>query len=185
MQPQPPSQPPPTLTATLAVGYLIARSGQPKLAAVDASRDLNQTITEAQLLATIASDPTSLTSLAAQTRLLVILHVLDAFRTTHTAYMQRVANLTPRDTAKTYTDMASALAQLGGPPTAPKLPDPFDEVLKKLPAEVAEAVAYFAKAANTQNNEPPTTPPDNHPYPQANAHPNSQHILADAATPSP
>lgn len=170
MQPQPTQQPTP-LTATLAVGYLIARSGQPKLAAVDASRDLNTPITEAQLLSTIASDPTSLTSLAAQSRLLVILHVLDAFRMTHTAYMQRVAQLTPRDTAKTYTDMATALAQLGGPAQTPKLPDPFDEVLKRLPPEVADAVTYFAKqAAPPPTNEPPTTPPNGRLNPGASGH---------------
>ena len=139
-----------------AIGHLVAANGNPKLAAVAAARSFENAsppITEASLLALIASEPTALASLGQQITLLAYLQALDAFRVTHLAYMQKLANLGPKETAKAYTDLLDSLARLRT--VAPQqLPDPFETVMRRLPPEVAEAVEFFMKKPDAPNGQP-------------------------------
>ena len=133
---------PSTFDAQTAIAYIIAAGGNSKLAAVRLSKELyndaNQ-VSEATLLTTIAHDPSSLTTLTSQIRLLAILQAVDAFRLTHQAYLEKLPQLSPRDTAKAYTDLLDNMASLGqGAALTPT--DPYEAILRALPPEVSSAV---------------------------------------------
>lgn len=133
------------LDAQQAIGYLIAAGGNPALAASRAAKELGDTnITEALFLATIAADPTSLDNLSSSIKLLASLQALDAFRITHMSYKEKLAALSPKDTAKAYTDLLAQMVVLGSGASASQA-DPFEAVMRSLPPEAAEAVAFFAK----------------------------------------
>ena len=142
------AEPPPLIDAGLAISYLIAASGNTKLAAVRVGAALKQEVSEAQLLASIANDPNSLTALSTQMRLLAIVNAIDAFRLTHAAYIERLSHLSPKEIAHTYTDLLKAMPALAnGPP--PSTPDPYDTILRTLPPDVADAVEFFIKKKDT------------------------------------
>lgn len=148
----------PLITAQTAISYLIASGGNAALAAVRASKELtNQpdSISEAQLLATIAEDPSSLTTLTTQVRLLAILQAVNAFQLTHRAYIQHIPNLSAKDTARTYTDLLAQISDLGkgAPLTAT---DPYEAILRSLPPEVSTAVSRLLQAPHDPADTTPT-----------------------------
>jgi hypothetical protein len=102
-----------------AVSFLISRQGDAKLAAIDATRELGHEVTAAQLLTVISGDPQAATLLGQQARVLVMLRMLEAFKLLDMAFKAAIPALQPRDAARAYTDLASSLAQVAPPSTAP------------------------------------------------------------------
>lgn len=161
MLPAAPSQHP--LDAHQAVSFLIAREGNAQLAAIDAARALqNPHITPPTLLAALSSDPSAVTHLASQTRVLVILKTLAAYNLMHTALTQAIAadKLPATSIAKTYTTLAASMATLSAPPPSQPPPDEFAAVLKRISQanpEVADAIESLIKQpspADLPANEP-------------------------------
>lgn len=159
------------LDSNNAIGLLIAASGNARLAAVRASEQLKRTVTDAEILTVVAADPNAQAVLAAQIRLFMMLHALDAFKKTHMTYLEALADLKGKDAAKAYTDLFNNLSVLTAAPTVASssnpnqdasMPDPnnaFTQVIEALPADVADAVRFFI--ANP--DRAPTNNPDNPP----------------------
>lgn len=130
------------LDASIAIGFLIASSGNPKLAAVRASKELGYEITEAYLLTVIASDPASIDILSRQARLLTLLQSIDALRLTHVAYMSSLTDLSPRDTAQAYMSLIHNMTTLSEYIPRDE-PSDITNLVRALPPRVADAVRYF------------------------------------------
>jgi hypothetical protein len=148
------------MTPDEAIGYLIQSKGNASLAAVYASKDHPQAdpITEAALLAAITEGDNparALASLTSQLRILLVLNTVEAFRITHTAYLQVLPSLSAKETASTYTKLLEALTTLATPPppqppTNPSLPTTLSaETLRSLmPPEVQAALDLLSPATN-------------------------------------
>jgi hypothetical protein len=167
------SNQPPTFTdekviisANDAIGHLIAAKGNASLAAVYASKERNTPITEAQLISAITEGPPdqtsrNLSSLTAQLRVLLVLNTVEAFRITHTAFVQSLPNLSAKETANTYTRLLQSLTVLATPPP-PSTPAPTSlqlsptDLLKLMPPEVQQAFAAL---------QDPEAPSDGPAYP--------------------
>jgi hypothetical protein len=157
-----------------AIGYLIAAKGNASLAAVYASKDANQPITEASLIAAITTpdpdDPAALsrnlTSLTAQLRILLVLNTVEAFRITHTAYLQVLPNLSAKETANTYTKLLESLTTLATPPPPSPSPNTTSpsltaETLRQLmPPEVQAALDALSNAPRDTAASPLDSNPD-------------------------
>jgi len=151
--------------ARTAIGYLIAAGGNSVLAAQRASRDYPHAgINEALLLTTVAADPSSTDLLAGQVRVLALLTTLDAFRLTHASYLEKLPNLSPKDTAHTYTRLLEALSSIINPNNLPPNPNstspyaqggPLDSVLALIPPEARDAVQYFLQRPLTPDSSAP------------------------------
>jgi hypothetical protein len=116
------------VTPDEAIGFLIAAKGNASLAAVYASKERNTPISEATLIAAITEgDPAqtsrNLSSLTAQLRILLVLNTVEAFRITHTAYLQMLPHLSAKETASTYTKLLDALTVLATPPPPASSPN--------------------------------------------------------------
>jgi hypothetical protein len=134
------------VTPDEAIGFLIAAKGNSSLAAVYASKDRNTPITEAQLIAAItdSDDPATisrnLSSLTAQLRILLVLNTVEAFRITHTAYLQMLPHLSAKETASTYTKLLDALTVLATPPPPANSPNSPSSPNNQLTAETLRAL---------------------------------------------
>lgn len=145
----------PQLLANQAVSYLIASNGDVALAAVAASEELGHQVSEAQVLLAIASDISSLAILGQQVKLLMLIQTLDAFRLTHMAYVSKIPDLSPKDTAAAYSRIIQDIAALtAGAPL--KMPDPMSTILASLPQPVRESVEFFLK--NPPSPDQPSSP---------------------------
>lgn len=130
------------LDASEAVSFLVGCGGDPRRAAVAASEALGVSVSEAQILVSIARDPSSIGMLSAQIRLMMVVQMADAFRLTHAAYLSKLSELSPRDTANAYSQLVRDITSLtAGVPM--RAPDPFETLLKNVPPEVADAVRFF------------------------------------------
>jgi hypothetical protein len=147
------------LTPDQAIGFLIAAKGNSSLAAVYASKELDTPITEATLIAAITESgdtAKNLSSLTAQLRILLVLNTVEAFRITHTAYLQMLPHLSAKETASTYTKLLDALTVLATPPppsSSPNNTNPTNQLTTEtlralMPPEVQAALDQLS----------PTTP---------------------------
>jgi hypothetical protein len=137
---------PTLLPSDQAVGYLIAAGGNSKLAAVNATKELGTPTTEAQLLASITNDPTSLAPLTQQLNLLLILNTVESLRLSHHAFIQALPQLSAKDAASTYIKLLQTLTQIARPDLTAQPPmaavtaqDP-QQILEALPPDVASAI---------------------------------------------
>jgi hypothetical protein len=153
-----------------AVGYLVASGGNAKLAAVNATRDLNQPVTEAQLLAAITNDPNSLAPLTQQLNLLLILNTVESLRLTHHAFIQSLPSLSAKDAANTYIRLLQTLTQiarpdLNTPPPGQGVIGPLspDEILNQLPTEVSDAIRLLMDSRSTTTSSNGSNPSSNSP----------------------
>jgi hypothetical protein len=153
---------PALLPSDQAVGYLIAAGGNSKLAAVNATRETSQTVTEAQLLASITNDPNSLAPLTQQLNLLLILNTVESLRLSHHAFIQALPNLSAKDAAQTYIKLLQTLTNIARPdlsnPTPPgggvtSALNP-DQILEALPPDVQSAIKLLMDSRNSGNNTP-------------------------------
>lgn len=131
-----------------ALSLLIASEGNLELAAARATKALNTPITGALILTTIAARKGGLASVAEQLKLLMLLQQYDAFRKTHMMYLERMPSLTPRDLANAYIHLSAGMNEALSTASV-KRPDArettdLDAVMGSLPAEVAEAIEFFA-----------------------------------------
>lgn len=130
-----------------AVGYLIAAGGNSKLAAVNATRELApQTITEAQLLASITNDPNSLAPLTQQLNLLLILNTVESLRLSHHAFIQALPNLSAKDAAQTYIKLLQTLTNIARPLES-QPPPGMGGVIAQDPAQILEALPTDVQSA--------------------------------------
>lgn len=138
----------PTLISSQeAVGYLIAAGGNSKLAAVNATRELApQTITEAQLLASITNDPNSLAPLTQQLNLLLILNTVESLRLSHHAFIQALPNLSAKDAAQTYIKLLQTLTNIARPLES-QPPPGMGGVIAQDPAQILEALPTDVQSA--------------------------------------
>jgi len=157
------------VTPDEAIGFLIAAKGNSSLAAVYASKDRNTTVSEAQLIAAItdSDDPATisrnLSSLTAQLRILLVLNTVEAFRITHTAYLQMLPHLSAKETASTYTKLLDALTVLATPPPPAQTNSPSNptnqltaETLRALmPPEVQAALDALNPTSNAATSPDP------------------------------
>lgn len=127
------------LTAQAAIAELVAAGGDPSLAAAQVSVQTGDPTTAGELLAAIAKDPASPAILYSQLRMLMVLKSFDAFSKTHLAYLQQIAQLPPKDLAKTYSNLVDSFAQLTNSTPQP-VNNTIDDILKLLPPEVSDAV---------------------------------------------
>ena len=137
------SEAPPLIPSQQAIGYLIAAGGNSKLAAVSATRELNQPITEAQLLASITQDPNALTPLTQQLNLLLILNTVESLRLSHHAFIQALPQLSAKDAAQTYIKLLQTLTSIARPSTDTPPPTPTltpEQILEQLPDDVQDAI---------------------------------------------
>lgn len=151
---------PTLLPSDQAVGYLIASGGNSKLAAVQATKELSTTITEAQLLASITNDPTSLAPLTQQLNLLLILNTVESLRLSHHAFIQALPNLSAKDAAQTYIKLLQTLTNIARPDLSQ--PDPSregvkgplnpDQVLEALPPDVSAAIKLLMDARGNSSS---------------------------------
>jgi len=147
-----------------AIGFLIQAKGNASLAAVYASKELNSPtpISEAQLIAAITNsdDPQAvarnLSSLTAQLRILLVLNTVEAFRITHTAYLQMIPHLSAKETANTYTKLLDALTVLATPPPPAQTNSPSPS--SQLTAETLRALMPPEVQAALDQLTPPTSP---------------------------
>lgn len=146
------------MDANQAIGFLVAASGNAQLAALRATQALKPStpITDAQLLMTIASDPDSLYKLAQQVRLMAIMKSLSAFELMHTQFIQTLPNLAAKDAARTYVNLVNSMAALSENGVQVKPPDPFKEIMSKLPPEAQDAINYFIE--NPDEDDKPAAP---------------------------
>jgi hypothetical protein len=151
------------LTPDQAIGHLIAAKGNASLAAVYASKETSQNITEPQLIAAITEtgDPSrNLQSLTAQLRILLVLNTVEAFRITHTAFVQSLPNLSAKETANTYNRLLQSLTVLATPPPpAPPAQTPTNQLnpadlLKLMPEEVRAAFAALTDDSAANSPDP-------------------------------
>jgi hypothetical protein len=141
---------PTLLPSDQAVGYLIASGGNSKLAAVQATKELSTTITEAQLLASITNDPTSLAPLTQQLNLLLILNTVESLRLSHHAFIQALPNLSAKDAAQTYIKLLQTLTNIARPdlsqpqnPTGMGVTASPDQILEALPPDIQSAIRHL------------------------------------------
>lgn len=153
------------IDASEAISYLIGTSGNPKLAAVRATAEKGVTITEAQLLTAVSSDPTSMMMLATQTRILLLLRVIDTLRVTEMAYLESLGSLSAKDTASTYVGLLKSVGQMIATAPAPQQNNTMAAVLAGLPSNVRESVQFLLTATDElvhtdapQGATPPTPP---------------------------
>lgn len=132
------------LEPTIALSFLVASQGDADLAAIAAMRALKRPVEPAELLTAIATDPTAAAMLGQQARVLIQLRMLEAFKLLDVVFREKLDNLSPKDAAKAYTDLAHAMSSVAG--QAPAQPtDPYKAVLDKLPPEIRDAVDYFVQ----------------------------------------
>jgi hypothetical protein len=154
------SAPPQLIPADQAVGYLVASGGNAKLAAVQATKDLQTPVTEAQLLAAITNDPNSLAPLTQQLNLLLILNTVESLRLTHHAFIQSLPSLSAKDAANTYIRLLQTLTQIARPTESPVpgqgviSPLSPDQIMDQLPTEVSDAIRLLmdSRGSNTSSN---------------------------------
>ena len=152
------------LTSDLAIGYLIASGGNSKLAALNATRELDPNgsheppITEAYLLSRITQDPNSLGPLTQQLNLLLILNTVESLRLTHHVFIQSLPHLAPKEAALTYIRLLQTLTQIAHPqennqgfaqPPPPVISP--DQILQSLPTEVSAAIKLLMENSNHSN----------------------------------
>jgi hypothetical protein len=150
---------PTLLPSDQAVGYLIAAGGNSKLAAVNATKELGTPTTEAQLLASITNDPTSLAPLTQQLNLLLILNTVESLRLSHHAFIQALPQLSAKDAASTYIKLLQTLTQIARPDLTAQPPMAAvtsslspDQVLEQLPPDVQSAIKLLM---DNSNHNPP------------------------------
>lgn len=142
-----------------AVGYLVASGGNAKLAAVQATKDLNQPVTEAQLLAAITNDPNSLAPLTQQLNLLLILNTVESLRLTHHAFIQSLPSLSAKDAANTYIRLLQTLTQIARPSESTPSGQGGvttlspDEILSQLPSDVSDAIKLLMDSRGSNTSE--------------------------------
>lgn len=138
------SSAPPLIPSAEAVGYLIAAGGNSKLAAVNATRELNAPVSEAQLLAAITQDPNSLAPLTQQLNLLLILNTVESLRLSHHAFVQALPLLSAKDAASTYIKLLQTLTNIARPDltqqATPQGAVTPAQILESLPPDVSEAI---------------------------------------------
>lgn len=152
---------PPLIPPDQAIGYLVASGGNAKLAAVQATKDLDTPITEAQLLAAITNDPNSLAPLTQQLNLLLILNTVESLRLTHHAFIQSLPSLSAKDAANTYIRLLQTLTQIARPQESaqPAMNGVTalspDQVLEQLPTEVSDAIRLLmdSRGSNSTTTE--------------------------------
>lgn len=140
-----------------AVGYLIAAGGNSKLAAVNATKELGQPTTEAQLLAAITNDPNSLAPLTQQLNLLLILNTVESLRLSHHAFINSLSSLSAKDTANTYIKLLQTLTQIARPDFSQPPSqgggvtlDPA-QIMEQLPEDVQSAIKLLMDARHGSN----------------------------------
>ena len=121
------------IDARTAISHLIKTGGDPDLAAHNAGT------TTAELLTSIANDPSAAQELASQIKISAMLQAINMLRVTNALVLEKLPNLSPRDSTNFYVKLLDNIANFTTGP-APTPPDPYDTILKKLPPEVADAV---------------------------------------------
>ena len=128
------------INSTLAIDALIQANGDTRLAA-EALHISRQT-----LIATITADPMAQETLLAQLRTLTLLGTFEIFDQTKLVYLSQLADMEPKDVAKTLTAIAALLTQLTQNPTQSLNANVniTEVVLRMLPPDARQALQTLA-----------------------------------------
>lgn len=141
------------IDAADAVSYLIGARGNAQLAAARAQQDGHEDCNAAQILTAISSDPTSIGLLANQIRVAMLLQLFSTLQVTEMAYLERIDNLSAKDTAHTYTTLVKSIGDIVANAATPQNQNLIAAMMSILPPGVRESVQAVLTAGEGESDE--------------------------------